>query len=131
MDDQTKKRLAELEAATAAAKTKRTRKTRKPFKSRFAQIPLYWVEQLERINSAAVHRLALRILLEDHKRKEVGGEIILSSEVTKLYCRQTRAWAIRKMVKTEMIKVSQRGNRAVRVTELLHMEGPDPAERVT
>ena len=93
---------------------------RKPFKTHFVQVPSYWVEQLEKHNSAAMYQLANRILLQDRKRNGGSDEIILSAEVTGL-TRQTRAWAVQKMVKAKMIEVSQCGNQAVRVTKLLHM----------
>jgi hypothetical protein len=83
---------------------------RRPFQSQFAQVPIYWIRQLERYNSAAVYQLAHRILLEHHKRQYLGGgEIILSTEVTGL-SRQSRAWAIKIMVEAKMIRISQRGN---------------------
>jgi hypothetical protein len=99
---------------------KRTVKRRKPFKPQFAQVPIYWVEQLKQCGSAAVYQLALCILLEHHKRQLYGDEIILSTKVTGLL-RQTRSEAIKKMVEAKMIEVSQSGNEAVRVTKLLHM----------
>ena len=94
-------------------------KRRKPFKSWFVQVPIYWVEQLEKYGSAAVYQLANRILLEHHKRQLNGDEIILSGKVTGL-SRQARSWAIKKMVEAKMIEISQTGNEAVRVVKLLH-----------
>jgi hypothetical protein len=110
----------EIEVETLVSTTKP--KKRQPFRSWFAQVPIYWIRQLERHNSAAVYQLAHRILLEDHKRQHLdgGGEIILSTEVTGLN-RQTRSKAIKIMVKAKMIRISQSGNQAVRVVELLHM----------
>jgi hypothetical protein len=101
--------------------TPRQKKKRPPFKPQFAQVPIYWVEQLEQCDSAAVYRLAIRILLEHHKRQLSGDEIILSSKVTGLL-RQTRSKAIKKMVDAKMIEISQSGNEAVRVVKLLHMQ---------
>jgi hypothetical protein len=98
---------------------KRTVKRRKPFKPQFAQVPIYWVEQLKQCGSAAVYQLAHCILLEHHKRRLHGGEIILSGRVTGL-SRQARSWAIKKMVEAKMIEISQTGNEAVRVVKLLH-----------
>jgi hypothetical protein len=96
-------------------------KKRRPFKSRFAQVPIYWVEQLEQCGSAAVYRLAHRILLEHHKRRLHGDEIILSTKVTGL-SRQARSWAIKKMVDAKMIEISQTDGQAVRVVKLLHTQ---------
>jgi hypothetical protein len=95
-------------------------KRRKPFKMEWVQMPKYWMDQLERHNSVAMYRLAHRILGEAFKCRQTGGEIVLSTEVTGL-TRQTRAWATKKMVKAKLIRVQQVGNRAVRVTHLLHM----------
>jgi hypothetical protein len=97
------------------------RKKRTSFKPRFAQVPIYWVTQLEKHNSAALYQLAHRVLLEAHKRKQLGGEIILSTAVTGLP-RQTRARTIKLMVGAEMIKISQHGNQAARVIKLLHVK---------
>jgi hypothetical protein len=96
-------------------------KKRRAFKSRFVQVPIYWVEQLAQCDSAATYQLALRILLEHHKRRRLGDyEIILSTQVTGLP-RQIRSWATKKMVEAKMIEISQAGNQAVRVVKLLHM----------
>ena len=95
------------------------RKRRKQFKPQFALVSVYWIKELEKYKSAGLYQLAHCILLEDHKCKQIGGEIILSRAVTGLP-RQTRAWAIRKMVEAKMIEVSQTGNEAVRVVKLLH-----------
>jgi hypothetical protein len=112
----------QVETIYPSGTTKRAHK-RRPFKARFVQVPDYWMRQLERYGSAAMYQLALRILREDHKRRrqQLGkGEIILSTEVTGLG-RETRSWAIKRMVEAKMIKVSQDGNQAARVVELLHM----------
>ena len=111
------KRIA-IETLPSRQAAKRV-KRRKPFKSWFVQVPIYWVEQLERCDSVAVYQLAHRILLEHHKRRLNGDEIILSTKITGLP-RQTRSWAIKKMVDAKMIEVSQTGNEAVKVVKLLH-----------
>jgi hypothetical protein len=99
---------------------------RQPFEVQFVQVPIYWVRQLERHNSAALYHLAHYILEQDHKRRYFcGGEIILSTEATGLP-RQTRGWAIKIMVEAKMISVSQSGNQAVRVVELLNTPPPRP-----
>jgi hypothetical protein len=99
--------------------SKRAKKP-KPFEARFAQVPRYWIEQLDKRKSAAMYRLALHILLANHKCQHLGGEIILSTEVTGL-TRPTRSWAIKRMVEAKMITIAQCGNQAIRVVELLHM----------
>jgi hypothetical protein len=113
-------RRIEVETLNPVPRQKRrAAKKRKPFKPQFAQVPIYWIEQLEQCNSAAVYRLAIRILLEHHKSRLNGDEIILSTKVTGLV-RQTRSRAIKKMVDAKMIEISQSGNEAVRVVKLLH-----------
>jgi hypothetical protein len=95
-------------------------KKRRAFKPQFAQVPIYWVEQLRKCGSAATYQLAICILLEHHKRQLYGDEIILSSKVTGLL-RQTRSKATKQMVEARMIEIAQAGNEAVRVVKLLHM----------
>ena len=93
---------------------------RKPFAAEFTLMSLYWDNKLEACKSAAVWHLARRILLEHHRRQYLGGEIVLSGEVTGLP-RETRARATKKMVELGLIKVAKAGRQAVRVVELLHM----------
>jgi hypothetical protein len=101
---------------------RKRRPKRKSFKAQFALVSDYWIRQLERYNSAAVYRLAHRILLEHHKCQHTGGEIILSTKVTGLP-RQTRSWAIKKMVEARLIEVSQYNHQAAKVVRLLHTRG--------
>jgi hypothetical protein len=108
----------EVETLNPLPRQKR-RAAKKRFKPQFAQVPIYWVEQLKQCGSAAVYQLAHCILLEHHKRRLHGEEIILSGKVTGL-SRQARSWAIKKMVDAKMIEVSQTGNESVRVVKLLH-----------
>jgi hypothetical protein len=94
---------------------------RKPFKAQFVQLPASWIERLERCNSAGAFKLAHRILREAFKRDFVGGEIILSTEVTGLP-RMARFRAIKNLVNLGLIKVKQNGHQAVRVTWLLRVQ---------
>jgi hypothetical protein len=94
------------------------RKKRKPFKVEWVKLPTSWVERLEQCKRAATYKLAIRTLCEAFKRRQLGGEIILSAEVTRMP-RQTRYRATRELVELGLIEVEQRGKRAVRVTWLL------------
>jgi hypothetical protein len=93
----------------------------KAFKALWVKLPAYWIERLEQSSRSDTFKLAHRILMEAHKRKHVGGEIILSFEVTRISNRTVRARAIKTLVDLELIEIEQQGNRAVRVLRLLHI----------
>jgi hypothetical protein len=57
-------------------------------------------------------------LFEAFKREQIGGEIVLSMEVTKMPA-STRKRAIRELVRLKLIRVSQYGRQAVRVVSIL------------
>ena len=46
------------------------------------KFPLHWVKALEQAKSINAYRLALRIQLEAFQRDRIGGEIVLSAEMT-------------------------------------------------
>ena len=69
-------------------------KRRKPFVMRFVKLPDYWIEQLQESKNPGTFKLALRILKEAFKRSYVGGEIVLSTEVTRL-SRKVRSKAVK------------------------------------
>ena len=94
-----------------------TRK-RKPFAVRFVKLPDYWIEQLQESKNPGTFKLALRILKEAFKRSYVGGEIVLSTEVTRL-SRKVRCRAVKELVKLGLIEIEQNGNQAVRVISIL------------
>jgi hypothetical protein len=48
----------------------------------------------------------------------VGGEVVLSAEVTKMFA-STRKRAVKELVRLKLIKVSQHGNQAARVVSIL------------
>lgn len=88
---------------------------RKPFKAQWVKVPLQWVESLQRSKSVRTYQLALAILFEAFKRN--GGEIILSSTVTRMP-RSTKMRAVRELVDLGLIDIKQSGNQAVRVSIL-------------
>jgi hypothetical protein len=81
------------------------------------KLPVKWVEALRKSTSASTYRLALIILTEAFKREQVGGEIVLSLEVTGMY-RNTRARAVAELVKLGLIRVRREGREAIRVLKL-------------
>jgi hypothetical protein len=95
---------------------KRKRKLR--FKVRWVKLHLRWVEALQRSKSASTYRLAHTILFEAFKREQVGGEIVLSMDVTKMPS-TTRVRATKELVRFGLIRVSQNGRQAIRVTKIL------------
>lgn len=96
-------------------------KKRKPFEGQFVKLPYHWIGRLERSKSPGTFKLAHRILKEAFKRQYVGGEIVLSSEATRL-SRKVRSKAVKELVGLGLIKVEQKGNQAVRVTNILFRE---------
>jgi hypothetical protein len=76
-----------------------------------------WVEALRRSTNASTYRLALIILVEAFKREQVGGEIVLSMQVTRMH-RNMRARAIAELVQMGLIRVKQEGKEAVRVLNI-------------
>ena len=94
---------------------KRRRKPR--FKTRWVKLNLRWVEALRRSKSASTYRLAHTILFEAFKREQVGGEIVLSMEVTKMPS-STRERATKELVRLGLIRVRRHGRQAVRVIKI-------------
>jgi hypothetical protein len=94
---------------------------RKPFAVRFAKLPDYWIEQLQKSNNPGTLKLALRILKETFKRSFIGGEIVLSTEVTRL-SRKVRCRAVKELVNLGLIEIEQSGNQATRVISIIEKE---------
>ena len=74
------KRIAVESDTTQVAARKRKRK---PFKVEWFKYPTWWIEALRKA-SAGAHLLAPIILAEAFKREYIGGDIVLSSELTKM-----------------------------------------------
>lgn len=94
------------------------KKRRKRFETRWVKLKLRWVRALRQSKSVSTYQLAHTILFEAFKREQVGGEIVLSAEVTKMSA-STRKRATKELVRLKLIKVSQHGNQAVRVISIL------------
>ena len=96
-------------------------KKHKPFTVRFVKLPDYWIEQLQKSNNPGTLKLALRILKETFKRSFIGGEIVLSTEVTGL-SRKVKCRAVKELVKLGLIEIEQSGNHATRVISIIEKE---------
>lgn len=94
------------------------KKRRKRFETRWVRLDRRWAKALQRSKSASTYRLALTILFEAFKREQMGGEIVLSMEVTKMPA-STRKRAVKELVRLKLIRVSQHGRQAVRVVHIL------------
>jgi hypothetical protein len=103
-----------INAATPAKK-------RKPFEVSFVKLPNFWIDQLRHARKVSTVTLAHVILREAFKRQRVGGEIVLSTEVTRL-ARQVRARAVKELRELELIETEQNGNQAVRVISIIERE---------
>ena len=95
----------------------RLKRKYQPFKTEWVRLPAQWIDRLEQSNSASTHKLAHRILIEAFKRKQVGGQVVLSRRVTRLPC-STTVRAARELVKLGLIQTQRSGNKALRVTNL-------------
>ena len=98
-----------------------TAQRRKPFEVSFVKLPACWIERLEGSNNPGTFKLAHRILKEAFKRRYVGGDIVLSTEVTGL-SRKVRCRAVKELVRLGLIEIEQNGNQAVRVKSIIEKE---------
>jgi hypothetical protein len=103
----------------ANAPPKKKTKKRKPFKAEWVQFPTRWIEVLQGSDRVSAYRLALAILVEAFKRKIVGGEVVLSSEVTGM-ARTTRLQAAKELVALGLIDTKQIGKEALRVSDIYY-----------
>jgi hypothetical protein len=94
---------------------------REPFVMQFVKLPNYWIEQLCKSNNPGSFKLAHHILRESVKRSFVGGEIVLSTEVTGL-SRKVRCKAVKELVNLRLIEIAQDGNQATRVISIINKE---------
>jgi hypothetical protein len=78
---------------------------RKTFEAKFVKVPVHWITALSQTKSAGTTwRLAIVILAEAFKRKHIGGEIVLSSQVTRMP-HATRYRAARELVSLGLIQL--------------------------
>jgi hypothetical protein len=87
---------------------------RKEFKPKFVQVPARWVEALRQSKNAGAYQLALAILLEAFQRELIGGEIVLSSEMTAM-SGTIRRRAAKELERLGLIQLERRGKQALRV----------------
>jgi hypothetical protein len=97
------------------------KRKRKPFKVNWVKLPAWWVEVL-RGASGPARLLAMEILIEAFKREHIKGNIVLSSEVTKIP-QTTRRRAAKELVELGLIAIEQIGNRAPVVTGINKRQG--------
>jgi hypothetical protein len=114
------KRIAVETYYPPGAAPARARK-RKPFKVKWFKFPAWWIEVLHNAGAGA-RLLAPIILAEAFRRKYIGGDIVLSSEVTKMPP-TTRKRAAKELVELGLITVEQNGNRAPTVVAV-HFSRP-------
>ncbi len=107
-----------IQVGTLALEKPAHRRKSKPFEVKWIQIPAWWAEALENA-SAGAHRLALVVLAEAFKRKYISGDIVLSSEVTKMPS-TTRARAAKELVGLGLIAIEQSGKRAATVSTIYY-----------
>jgi len=96
-------------------------KKKQPFEVSFVKLPHLWIERLKHSNNPGTFKLAFQILKEAFKRQHVGGEIVLSTEVTELP-REVRRRAVRELIQLGLIETEQNGNQAIRVISIVERE---------
>ena len=90
------------------------KKRRKPFKTEWVMLPRHWALALRKAKRISTYQLAVAILFEDFKRKVLGGDIVLSSEMTGM-CHTTRVRAAKELVHLGLITISRKGREAYKV----------------
>jgi hypothetical protein len=78
---------------------------RKPFKADFVMVPNFWAEALRRTKNTHAYELAFALLAERHKRKHVGGAVVISSKTVPGMRRMARWRAMEKLVQLNLIEV--------------------------
>jgi hypothetical protein len=101
--------------------TPKKKKRHKPFRAEWVKLPLDWAEALRRSKSANTYHLALAILFEAFRRKHVGGEIVLSTVLTRMQ-RCTKMRAARELARLGLIQIEQNGQKAFRVSIIIKRE---------
>jgi hypothetical protein len=102
-----------IEVETLTPKTPARGKRRKPFKVEWFKFPAWWIDVL-RNASAGAHLLALIVLAENYRQEQIGGDIVLSSVVTKM-SRPTKMRAVRELVELGLIAITKNGKQAIGV----------------
>jgi hypothetical protein len=91
------------------------KRRRKAFEVKFVKVPLQWITALSQTKSLGTWRLAMVILAEAFRRKHMGGEIVLSSQVTRIP-NTTRQRAARELASLGLIQLEiPPGKRAFKV----------------
>jgi hypothetical protein len=88
------------------------KRRRKPFETQFVQVPKGWVAALRRTKNKHAYELAFTLLAERHKRKYVGGEVVISSETVPGMPRMARWRATKKLVQLNLIEVDKASDHA-------------------
>jgi hypothetical protein len=80
---------------------------RKPFQTAFVQVPMRWIVALEGANAdSSAYKLALRLLAEAFKCSQVGGDVVLSSNVTGMP-RSSKSRAAKELQKLGLIRLER------------------------
>jgi hypothetical protein len=88
---------------------------REAFEPEFAKLPIHWVKALRRAKNINTCPLAHAIQLEVFQCGRMGGEIVLSAEMTGIASRPNRYRAAKELEQLGLIKLSRKGNQALRV----------------
>lgn len=98
-----------IEIETEPLNIGHTPKRRRPFKAGFVIVPWSWVEALKHAGpgNGYVYELALAVLAERYKRKQVGGEVVISAKTVPGMPRTSRWRATKRLVQLGLIKVAK------------------------
>jgi len=112
--NQDRRSTAEVVATITPPASRPRRRT--PFKSKFIQVPTFWREAL-RGAPGSTFEAALAVLDEKYRRDHIGGEVVLSAEVTGLK-KDARRDATKDLIGRSLIEVDQSGRAAPRVVSV-------------
>jgi hypothetical protein len=79
------------------------------------KLPLHWVKAVRQAKNINTYHLAVAIQLEAFQRERVGGEIVLSTEMTGMASRANRHRAAMELEKLGLIELLREGNQASKV----------------
>jgi hypothetical protein len=104
-----------IEVVTINPTAGREKPKRKRFKAEWVKLPLHWADMLRRAKRISTYQMALLILFEAFKCERIGGEIVLSAEITKMNP-STRFRAAKELVELGLIEVERKGKQTLKVS---------------
>jgi hypothetical protein len=86
------------------------------FEYQWIEVPRHWVTALINTKSVCTYRLALFVLIEEFKRRHVGGEIVLSAKTVPWMHHSNRLRSAWELSELGLIKIRMEGRKATVVS---------------